>query len=78
MSGEYVKVATTEQIKDGQAMVVKVGREEIILANVGGQFYAVSDYCPTAVGFSTLSGLKERIFRALLTAVYSVSKKVPL
>jgi nitrite reductase/ring-hydroxylating ferredoxin subunit len=78
MSGEYVKVATTEQIKDGQAMVVKVGREEIILANVGGQFYAVSDYCPTAVGFSTLSGLKERIFRALLTAVYSVSKQVPL
>ena len=73
-----MKVATTEQIKDGQAMVVKVGREEIILANVGGQFYAVSDYCPTAVGFSTLSGLKERIFRALLTAVYSVSKQVPL
>jgi nitrite reductase/ring-hydroxylating ferredoxin subunit len=78
MAGEYVKVATTDQIKEGQTIVVKIGRDEMVIANVDGQFYAVSDYCPTAVGFSTLSGLKERIFRALLTAVYSVSKKVPL
>jgi 3-phenylpropionate/trans-cinnamate dioxygenase ferredoxin subunit len=46
MAGEYVKVATTDQIKEGQTIVVKIGRDEMVIANVDGQFYAVSDYCP--------------------------------
>jgi nitrite reductase/ring-hydroxylating ferredoxin subunit len=48
MAGEFVKVATTDQLQEGQTMVVAIGRDEMVLAKVDGQFYAVSDYCPHA------------------------------
>lgn len=46
MAGEYVKVGTTDQLQEGRTMVVKIGRDEMVLAKVDGEFFAVSDYCP--------------------------------
>lgn len=44
MSG-WVKVASTGDIKPGQVIAVEIDREEIALANVEGEFLAVSDVC---------------------------------
>jgi len=40
------KVATTQEIKPGDAKQVILGGKKIALFNVGGTFYAIDDACP--------------------------------
>lgn len=41
----FVPVAKTSELKHGQMKRVMVGRHRMLLANVGGTFYALGDNC---------------------------------
>ena len=41
----FVKVAVTADLQSGELMLVEVEDERIVLANVGGQYYALTDAC---------------------------------
>jgi 3-phenylpropionate/trans-cinnamate dioxygenase ferredoxin subunit len=43
---EFVTVATTEDIPDGDRIVVELGRNWVAIFNVDGQYYAIEDVCP--------------------------------
>jgi len=47
---EWVKVATTDQVSPGAAMVVSVQGKEIALFNREGTFYAIGNTCTHAEG----------------------------
>ena len=42
---ERVKVATTSELKPGQAKTVQVNNQTVALFNVGGTYYAIEDTC---------------------------------
>lgn len=44
--GQYVKVATVNEIAEGQTKVVEVSGQRIALFNINGTFYAIDDTCP--------------------------------
>lgn len=44
--GQFVKVATTDEIEPGTGKLVHVNGLEIAVFNVGGQFYASGAVCP--------------------------------
>ena len=46
----FTKVADTSEIPPGKMKMVKIKEEEILLANVDGKFYAVSNPCPHKKG----------------------------
>ncbi|MSQ11634.1 MAG: non-heme iron oxygenase ferredoxin subunit [Dehalococcoidia bacterium] len=46
----FVKVAKTGDLKRGELKLVEVGDERVLLANVGGQLFAVSEVCPHVEG----------------------------
>jgi nitrite reductase (NADH) small subunit len=43
---EFVTVAKIGEISPGQGKSIVVGDREIALFHVGGQYYALDDYCP--------------------------------
>lgn len=43
--GQFVTVATTDEIKPGERIVFDVGRKAIALFNCDGQYYAIEDIC---------------------------------
>ncbi len=51
----FIKVAVTTDLPIGELMLVEVEDERIMLANIGGQFYAVPDEC-THAGCSLSDG----------------------
>ncbi len=44
--GQFVKVATTDEIPPGTGKLVQANGIEIALFNAGGEFYATSPICP--------------------------------
>jgi len=44
-AAEFVTVATTDEVKPGERMVVEIGRHWIALFNVDGSYYAIEDVC---------------------------------
>lgn len=46
----FVKVAETEELSPGQMRSVTLGRERLLLANVDGSFYVISDTCTHMAG----------------------------
>lgn len=42
---EWTKVASPDDIKTGDVLQVYVGDEPVVLANVEGEFFAISDVC---------------------------------
>jgi nitrite reductase/ring-hydroxylating ferredoxin subunit len=42
---EFIEVAKVSEISDGKMKHVEVAGKEVLIANVGGKFYAVSDRC---------------------------------
>ncbi|NIN70800.1 MAG: Rieske 2Fe-2S domain-containing protein [Gemmatimonadetes bacterium] len=43
--GRFTKVATTGEVAPGEMISVEVNGEQVVLCNVGGEFYAVHDEC---------------------------------
>jgi len=46
MTGKYVRIAETQEIPKNKMQVFKVEGHEILVVNVEGKFYAVSNKCP--------------------------------
>ncbi len=42
---DTVKVASASELPEGRMMVVEVGGESVLLANVGGELYAIAEAC---------------------------------
>ncbi len=42
---EFIEVANVSEISDGKMKHVEVDGKEVLIANVGGKFYAISDRC---------------------------------
>ena len=42
---DFVEVAKVNEISDGKMKHVEVDGREVLIANVGGKFYAISDRC---------------------------------
>jgi len=42
---DFIKVAETSEVPAGSMKAVKVGGEDVLLANVGGKFYAIGNVC---------------------------------
>jgi nitrite reductase/ring-hydroxylating ferredoxin subunit len=42
---EFAEVAKVNEISDGKMKHVEVGDMEVLIANIGGKFYAISDRC---------------------------------
>ncbi len=42
---EFVRVASAGDIPPGEMMIVEMEGEEIVIANVGGEFYAFQNEC---------------------------------
>ena len=47
---EFVKVAQTGDLSPGEMKSVSLGDEDVLLANVNGNFYVISDTCTHAMG----------------------------
>jgi len=43
--GEFVKVASTSEIPDGEMKIVEVDGQEIVVANLNGEFVAFQSEC---------------------------------
>ncbi len=50
MADEFVKVASRGELTDGEMTVVTVGGEEVLLTNVGGEIFAISNDCTHSFG----------------------------
>ncbi len=48
MPEDFVKVAQTDELSPGQMKLVELGDERILLANLEGQYHAVSEVCTHA------------------------------
>ena len=42
---EFIEVAKVSEISDGKMKHVEIDGKEVLVANVGGKFYAISDRC---------------------------------
>ena len=42
---DFITVATIDEIKIGERMVVEFGRDWVAIFNVDGQYYAIKDVC---------------------------------
>jgi nitrite reductase/ring-hydroxylating ferredoxin subunit len=49
MTDDFMKVATTDSLASGEMTLVTVGTEEVLLAKVGGEFFAISNDCSHAL-----------------------------
>ncbi len=47
---DFVSVAKTSDLSDGEIMLVEVGDERIALSRIDGSFYAIGEVCPHAEG----------------------------
>jgi nitrite reductase/ring-hydroxylating ferredoxin subunit len=45
ITGQFIEVASVDQIKNGELKVFDVNGESIILINLNGQFYAYKNQC---------------------------------
>ena len=56
---EFVEVAKVNEIPDGKMKHIEVDGSEVLIANVGGKFYAVSDRCGHMNALLSMGNLKE-------------------
>jgi len=50
MESQFVKVAVKSEIEPGKMKAVEVGDKDILVANVGGEFYAIGGKCTHMAG----------------------------
>jgi nitrite reductase/ring-hydroxylating ferredoxin subunit len=51
MLSKFTKVATTSDLADGQMMAVDAEGEEILLARIGDNYYAINNICSHAAAW---------------------------
>ena len=47
---EFVKVAEVSEVAPGKMIMMKLGRDQVLLANVGGTVYAINNMCSHKMG----------------------------
>ena len=47
---EFVKVAEVNEVSPGEMTMVRLGRDQVLLANVGGTYYAINNMCSHKMG----------------------------
>ena len=52
---EFVKVAEVGEVAPGEMAMVRLDRDQILLANVGGTFYAINNMCSVSYTHLTLT-----------------------
>lgn len=50
MLTQWVKVARVGELRDPDMMVVRAGPDDVLLAQVGGKYYAIDNWCTHAGG----------------------------
>jgi nitrite reductase/ring-hydroxylating ferredoxin subunit len=45
MAENFVRVASVSEVPDGEMIPVIAGTEQVLLANVGGRFFAIATIC---------------------------------
>lgn len=45
MMADFVTVATVDEVKPGERLVVEIGRRWVAIFNVDGSYYAIEDRC---------------------------------
>ncbi len=58
MPKDFVKVARTDELPQGKMRLVEIGSERILLANVDGEYYAVSEECTHAYALLSQGDLR--------------------
>jgi 3-phenylpropionate/trans-cinnamate dioxygenase ferredoxin subunit len=58
---EFIKVADTSTLPAGKTMLVTASGKEILLANVGGSYYAIANKCTHLGGSLAKGALKGNI-----------------
>lgn len=74
-----IPVLPMSALAEGEMAACRVGREEVLIVNVDGQFYAVSNFCPHAgqrLSTGRLDG--HRLACPLHRAVFDVRSGAPL
>jgi nitrite reductase/ring-hydroxylating ferredoxin subunit len=51
MLSQFTKVATTSDLADGRMMAVDAENEEILLARIGDNYYAINNICSHAAAW---------------------------
>lgn len=79
MPQDFIKVATTGELAPGQMKLVELeGDERILLANVEGEYHAVSEVCSHAYyGLSEGDFMGEEVECPLHGSVFSVKTGEP-
>jgi len=70
----YVEVLKVDGLKDGQMKAVKAGGQEILVAKVGGKFYAAENKCPRMGGNLAQGKLEGTVSLALCMLLSSSSR----
>lgn len=47
---EFVKIADVSEVAPGEMTVVRLGRDQVLLANIDGAFYAINNMCTHMMG----------------------------
>ena len=58
---EFIKVAEIFEISEGKMKAVKIGEKEILIANVGGKYYAIGNKCTHRGGDLSKGSLSRKI-----------------
>ncbi len=79
MADEFVKVASVSDIPPGDMMSVRVGTEEVLLVNLGGNLHACDDICTHAYANLSEGDLEEgELVCPLHGAVFDVVSGSPV
>jgi nitrite reductase/ring-hydroxylating ferredoxin subunit len=58
---DFVEVAKVNEIPDGKMKHVEVDGKEVLVANIGGKFYATSDRCGHMNALLSMGNLTETL-----------------
>jgi 3-phenylpropionate/trans-cinnamate dioxygenase ferredoxin component len=58
---DFQKVATKSEIPAGKGKKVQVGGDEVLVANVGGTYYAIANKCPHMHGDLSIGSLDNEV-----------------
>lgn len=58
---EFTKVAKTSEVPAGKMKMVKVDEIEVLIANIGGKYYAIGNRCTHAGGSLSEGSLKDNV-----------------
>jgi nitrite reductase/ring-hydroxylating ferredoxin subunit len=57
---EFVKVAEIGEVAPGEMIMVRLDRDQVLLANVDGTFYAINNMCSHKKGIQRKARLRHR------------------